>query len=390
VAEGTLRYLVREMRHEGGGFFSSQDADSEGVEGKFYAWSWDELVELAGEPAARWYGARPEGNWDGANVLWIPHPVLDEGEPAGRAIESARERLLEARARRIRPATDDKILASWNGLAIVAFAEAGRALAAAAGRRSRSEARVYLREAVRAADFVLTNMRRADGRLLRSWREGRTSGPAFLDDYAMMATACLSLYESTFDLRWMREARSLSADMIRLFRDSDGGGFFQAGSDADQLVVRPKELFDNAVPSGNSMAAEILQRLAHLTGDVEDERAGVSALRVAAQLMTRTPSALGHALGALDLYLGPAWEVAIIGDLGAAGTEALVGEVWARYLPNVVLAVSPPDDEEAVRSIPLLADRAAQDGQPTAYLCQRFACRLPVTVPAELAAQLTG
>jgi uncharacterized protein YyaL (SSP411 family) len=249
---------------------------------------------------------------------------------------------------------------------------------------------MYLGEAVRAADFVLTHMRRADGRLLRSWREGRTSGPAFLDDYAMMAAACLSLYEATFDLRWMREARSLSADMIRLFRDADGGGFFQTGSDADQLVVRPKELFDNAVPSGNSMAAEILQRLAHLTGDVEYERAGVSALRVAAQLMTRAPSALGHALGALDLYLGPAWEVAIVGELGAPGTQALVGEVWAHYRPNVVLAAAAPGEEEAVRSIPLLADRAALDGRPTAYVCQRFACRLPVTEPAELAGQLTN
>ncbi len=373
VVNRTLSYLTDELRHEDGGFFSSQDADSEGVEGKYYVWSWDELAKLAGEQMARRLGASPEGNWDGINILWRP-----DGAPDADVSADVIGSLVETRQRRVHPATDDKILACWNGLAIQAFAEAGRAMGQPA----------YTRFAAEAADFVLTQMRREDGRLLRAWREGRTSGPAYLDDYAAMASACLSLYEATFDLRWMREARSLAADMIRLFRDPERGGFFQTGSDAETLVVRPKELFDNAVPSGNSMAAEVLQRLAHLTGDAEYERAGVSAIRVAANLMTRAPSAFGQALGALDLYLGPSNEVAIVGDPSEQDARALIHEVWTRYMPNTVLAVGRPDDEEAASVIPLLAARPQQGGRAAAYVCERFACKMPMTEPAGLAAEL--
>jgi uncharacterized protein YyaL (SSP411 family) len=371
VAEDTLEYLLRELRHPDGGFFSSQDADSEGEEGRFFAWTWEELVELVGEDAALALGAERGGNWeDGKNVLWLP-----DGD-AGPAHE-ARRRLFEARELRVKPTTDDKVLAAWNGLAITALAEAGRAF----------PDQRYVDAAVRAAGFVLASLRRRDGRLLRSWREGRASGLGYLDDHALMAEACLTLYETTFDVRWFREARGLAEAMLALFRDQDGGGFFQTGSDAEALVVRPKELFDNAVPSGNSAAAMVLQRLAQLTGEVEYERAGVHALRLVRDLMVRAPQALGQALSALDLYVSRSQEVAIVGEPGAEDTNRLVRELHGRFLPNVVVAVGAPEGDG---SIPLLAGRAAVDGKATAYVCERFACQMPVTDPEALVAQLTS
>ncbi|MGH2764885.1 MAG: thioredoxin domain-containing protein, partial [Actinomycetota bacterium] len=245
----------------------------------------------------------------------------------------------------------------------------------------------YVEAAAAAADFVLSFLRRGDGRLLRAWRDGRTSGPAYLEDHALMAGACLDLYQTTFEVRWFEEARRLADDMLRLFADQ-AGGFFQTGSDAERLVLRPKELFDNAVPSGNSAAAEVLQRLALLTGEAEYERAGVSALRLVRDLMVRAPTGFGHALGALDLYLGPAREVAIVGDPADAATSGLIEEVWRRYLPNAVLAAAGPGDADAIKAVPLLQGRDPVDGRPAAYVCQRFVCQRPVTEPAALADEL--
>jgi uncharacterized protein YyaL (SSP411 family) len=369
IATETLDYLIREMRHADGGFFSSQDADSEGEEGRFYVWSWDELVDVAGKEVAEALGARPEGNWEGTNVLWRPDAEIE-------VPEDARRSLFERREKRERPGTDDKVLASWNGLAIQALAETGRAL----GRPD------YVEAAESATDFVLSALRRQDGRLLRAWRDGRTSGPGYLDDLALMAAACLELYQTTFDTRWFEEARRLAGQMLELFRDPDGGALFQTGSDADALVIRPKELLDNAVPSGNSVAAEVLQRLAMLTGDADLEAAGVAALRPVRDLMVRAPSAFGHALSALDLYLSAPKEIAIAGDPGDA--RPLLDEVWRRYLPNAVIAAASPGDAGAGDSVPLLRDRKPVDGKPAAYVCERFVCRRPVTEPEALAAQL--
>jgi hypothetical protein len=383
VCTSTLDALLREMRHPDGGFFSSIDADSEGVEGRFFVWSYDELVEVAGPAVAAWFGAAPTGNWEGTNVLWTPRPPAevsaDEGlEPTEleRMVEEARPRLLERREGRVRPGTDDKILAGWNALAIRAFAEAGRAL---------DEPR-YVDAAVTAGEFVLRELRRPDGRLLRTWREGRAGGPAYSDDVALMAVACLTLHETTLDPRWYAEARTLAGDLVRLFRDESNGGFFQTGTDAEQLVVRPKELFDNAVPSGNSAAAEALLRLGLLEGDAELERAGVSALRLAREGMHRAPTGFGHALCALDLYLSSPREVAIVGSADDQATRALAGRVWSSFRPNLVLAAGPPD----APGIPLLEGRGLVDGRPAAYVCERFACRRPVTDAADLEAELTA
>jgi uncharacterized protein len=385
VAARTADYLLRELRHPDGGFFSSQDADSEGVEGRFFVWDHDELVRVGGELAAHWFGASPRGNWEGTNVLWTPRPAAAVAEQAGisveeleREVEAARARLFQAREARVHPATDDKVLAAWNGLAISALAEAGRTL----GERR------WLDAAVAAAEFVLSALRGPDGRLLRSWRDGRQGGPGYLDDHACMAEACLTLYETTFGLRWLREAKRLAAALLELFADPGGDGLYQTGSDAEPLVVRPRELFDNAVPAGSSVAADLLQRLGRLTGEQDWERSGLAALRPVLGVVARAPTGFGHALGALDFALGRVREVAIIGEPGADDTGALLARVWGTYQPNRVVAMAAPGDRDAAAEVPLLADRTALGGRATAYVCEHFVCQLPVTEPEELAAQL--
>jgi uncharacterized protein YyaL (SSP411 family) len=391
VCATTLDYVLNDLRHADGGLFSSQDADSEGVEGKFYAWTWPELVDVAGEEAARRFGGSPEGNWGGESGTEPAVVLLDAWADIGDELAfhqdraategylETRSRLVEARGGRPHPATDDKVIAAWNGLAIQALAEAGRAL---------DEPR-FVAAAERAAEFVLTRLARDDGRLLRAWRDGRAGGPGFADDYACMAAACLTLYETTFDLRWFTETRRLADELVRLFHDVDDGGFFQTGADADPLVTRPKDLFDNAVPSGSSVAAEVLLRLSLLTGEASYESTGVSALRAVHGLLTRTPSMFGHALGALDLYLGTSKEIAVVGTPDADDTRVLIETVWRRFEPSVVLAAAADGDEEAQRTVPLLADRDAVDGTAAAYVCERFVCRRPVTQPDELAALLS-
>jgi uncharacterized protein len=367
VAERTLDYLLREMHHPGGGFFSSQDADSEGVEGKFFTWSWDELVELVGEDAAGALGATPAGNWEGTNILRAP--------PASEDVDGARATLFQARERRVRPGVDDKILTAWNALAIRAFAEAGRIF----------DEHRYVDAASACAAFLWENLRNENGRLLRSWRNGTATVPAFADDLGLLAGALMTLYENTFELRWFEAARELCDRLIERFHDPDRGGFFQAGADAEQLVVRPKDLYDNAVPSGNSAATEALLRMALFTGEASYERAAESALRLIRDVMMSAPSGFGHALCALDLYLGPSHEVAIVGDLRTGPTGALVDVVnRSKWRPNLVLAVAAPgvrDDPV----IPLLVDRLQEAGKPTAYVCQRSVCELPVTTPEDVA-----
>ncbi|HWC69933.1 MAG TPA: thioredoxin domain-containing protein [Actinomycetota bacterium] len=386
----TAEYLLREMQHPEGGFFSSQDADSEGVEGKFFTWTWSELLDSVTEPVARALGARPEGNWseggDATNVLWRPLPVAQVADETGldpreleAEVDDGRRALFEARASRPRPSTDDKVLAAWNGLAIGALAEAGRAFGE----------RAYVTAAERAARFVLEHLRDPAGRILRAWRNGVTSGPGFSDDHALMASACLTLYETTFELGWFDHARALTDELMRLFTDRENGGFFQTGSDTEGLLVRPKELSDNATPSGNSAAADVLLRMAAFTGDAALEAAATSALRAVSGMLARAPGAFGTALCALDRLIGPGREVAIVGDPGGTDTGRLVAEATTRrFRPNLVLAVARPDDLAAADAIPLLRDRPSIDGAATAYVCERFSCRLPVTEPAALAAQL--
>ncbi|HLW16409.1 MAG TPA: thioredoxin domain-containing protein, partial [Actinomycetota bacterium] len=312
TAIATGEYLLREMQQPQGGFSSSQDADSEGVEGKYYVWPYEEIIAIAGDDlpiAIAVFALSGNGNWEGVNVLWRPHPDEEVAAEIGVPVEQlraaadrVRAHLLAERSKRIRPATDDKVLASWNGLAIAALAEAGRVL----GRED------FVEAAARAATFVVENLTDTDGRVLRSWREGKTSGPGFLDDYAMLGDGLLTLYETTFETRWWHEAKRLGREIMRLFAD-ERGGFYDTGSDASQTVVRPKDLFDNAVPSGNSAAADLLLRLAALSGDRAFEAAATRFLELIAPALEQAPGGFGNALSALDRALGGSLEIAVVG-----------------------------------------------------------------------------
>jgi hypothetical protein len=357
------------MRGPEGGFYSALDADSEGVEGRFYVWTVDELRDVLGpdaDTALAWFGATEEGNFEGTNILESRGP-----EPEPEVRERIRAALLAARAQRIRPGLDDKRLTAWNALMIAALAEAGAVL----------ERDDYLDAARRAAAFVLGEMRDGDGRLLRTYNAGEAKLNAYLEDHAFLLEALLTLYESTFEPRWFHAAREVADALVDRFADSEHGGFFQTSSDHEQLVARRKEIDDAPIPSGQSSAAFGLLRLAALTGDAGYEERGASVLRLFAELLGRSPLSFGHLLQALDFHLAPTREVALVG----ADTAELQRAVRAEFRPHVVLAGGDGDDAAGV---PLLEGRTALDGGAAAYVCERFTCRRPVTEPAELQALL--
>jgi uncharacterized protein YyaL (SSP411 family) len=387
VCEETLDYILREMTHPSGGFFSAQDADSEGVEGKFFVWSADEIRAAlpdadTAQAALVYWGADDEPNFEGRSILFVPHEPSRAAQDLGMPVErlaglvaAARTRLYEVREKRVHPGLDDKVLASWNGLALAALAEAGRAL----GRAD------YIAAAVKNAEFVTDRMR--DGaRLLRSWKDGQARIKGYLEDYAMVGAGLLALYEATFDRRWLDESRHLADQALELFWDEREEMFFDTGRDQEVLVVRPRNLFDNAVPSGTSVASEWLLRLAILFGEERYEVVALKALRPMADLMTRYPSGFGRYLAALDFHLGPVAEVALVWPDGA-GAGPLGETALAGYMPNR-LVVGASAGSPAGEGLPLLADRPPVDGKPTAYVCRRYVCRLPITDAAALATQL--
>ena len=374
ICEQTLDYVLREMTHPAGGFYSAQDADSEGHEGKFFVWTPDEIRAVLGaeaDAAMAYWGVDRGPNFEGASILYVA------GEPDEARIAAARRKLFEARERRVHPARDDKVLAAWNGLMCQALAEAGRAL----GRQD------YLDAAVRNAEFVLGSMRH-DGRLLRTWKDGQARLKGYLEDYALVTAALLTLYEATFDRRWLDEARGLADDMLRLFWDDRIDGFYDTGGDHERLIVRPRNLYDNAVPCGSSVAIEALLRLAELTGEAGYEQRAAAALRPMADLMGRHPTAFGRFLCALDFHLGPRVELALVAPRALGELGPLAREAFDRYLPNLVAAGAVGSRPETAAGIPLLEGRGAVDGRATAYVCRNYACELPVTDAAALARQL--
>ncbi len=373
VCEETLDYVLRDMTDPAGGFYSAEDADSEGHEGKFYVWTAEEIRAVLGPDADRaleYWGVDRGANFEGKSILYVA------GDPDPEAIAPLRRRLLAARAPRVRPGRDDKVLAGWNGLACRALAEAGRAL----GRAD------YVAAAVRNAEFVLGAMRQA-GRLLRTWKAGRAHLLGYLEDYAMVAAALIDVYEATFERRWLDEARALADDMLRLFWDDALEGFYDTGHDHEKLIVRPRNLFDNAVPCGSSVAIETLLRLSVLTGESAYETRAATALRPLADLLSRHPSGFGRFLCALDFQLGPRVEVALVGATGN-GLDALVGEVFGRFMPNRVVAGMSSGGGDGAAPIPLLESREAVGGRATAYVCRNYTCDLPVTDRQALARQL--
>jgi uncharacterized protein len=377
VARRTLEYMDRELTTEDGGFAASQDADTDGVEGATYTWTADEIRAVLGERAEafeRAFGVVPDGNWEGTNVLSRVGPV-DPG------VAQAAEALLEARARRPQPGRDDKMLAGWNGLAIAAFADASRAWQAAGDEDAAAWAR---RVAIRAADAVVERLVDADGRVGRSWRAGRATGLGVLEDHATLAEALLALYEATADERWFVLARRIVDRVLRDFRDPEGG-WFDTPADTARLVTRPKDVQDNAVPSGNATMTLVLLRLAAWTGERAYAKAGDNALAVVAGLLARYPTGFAQWLTAADLALHPPLELAIVGEPGARDTARLLAPAATGFRPHQVLAVGA---DPSATAVPLLEGRFQLDNRPTAFVCRDFACRQPVTEPEALAALL--
>jgi uncharacterized protein len=361
VTEETLDWALREMRASEGGFFSALDADSEGVEGKFYVWSVDELRAALGdepdaEEAIAWFGATDRGNFEGANI-----PVRGPGAPE--RLDEWRRRLYDVRSQRVWPGLDDKRLTSWNALMISALAEAGAVL----------ERPDYLEAATDAAEFVLGSLRDEDGRLLRTWKDGQGRLNAYLEDHAFLLEALLTLYESSFEPRWFAEAVALADTTIERFGDEEHGGFFETSSDHERLLARRKDLEDHPIPSGNASAAYGMLRLGALTGEQRYEEQAVGVLRLLHELAAKHPQGFGHLLQALDFRLAPVKEVALVGD-----SRALERVVRGTFRPHLVVAGGAPD------GVPLLADRPTVDGQAAAYVCERFACQAPVTAAEEL------
>jgi uncharacterized protein YyaL (SSP411 family) len=384
VAIGIGEWLLREMQQPDGAFSSSQDADSDGVEGAFFVWSWDELTAIVGETVAEAFGASPQGSWDDTNVLWYPRPIgavaaehgVDADELSAE-IDRGLGELFAYRAKRNPPATDDKVVAAWNGLAVASLAIAGSAL----GEPS------FLDAAERCATFVWEHLRDANGRLQRSWRAGVARVPGFADDHALVGLGLCALYERTGQTEWLLRARELGDVLLNLFAAADGG-FYQVGGDAEPLVVRKLDLLDEPTPSGSSSAAELLIRLSHYTGDARYEDHAARALQRVVPIIERAPSAAGQGLRALQLFAGPTVEVAIVGDRTVAGTRGLLDAVVGgeRYLPNAIVGVANPTDRN-VGDIHLF-DSRLDVTEPTAYVCERFVCKLPVTTLEDLVRDL--
>ena len=385
VVEETLDYVVREMTAPNGGFYSTQDADSEGEEGKFFTWTKAEIESaLLPEDALLfmpYYDVTEQGNFEGKNILHVAQDAETVAAQADVSLETLQDSLKRSRAmlfkvreQRVKPGRDEKILTSWNGLMLRSFAEAARYL-------SRPD---YLQVAEHNAAFLLSELRSNNGRLLRTYKDGRAHLNGYLEDYTFLADGLLALYEASFDPRWFVEARRLMDEAITLFADEQNGGFFDTGSDHEALISRPKDIMDNATPAGNSVAIDVLLRLAAFTGNDAYRSRADDYLQPLADIMVQHPQAFGHALGALDFALSAVKEFAILGDPRAADTRALLEVINDRYLPNSVLACAAPQDSIATQAVPLLADRPLKEDKATAYVCQNFTCLAPVNTPEEL------
>ena len=388
ACEETLDWMLREMRGPEGGFYSALDADSEGAEGRFYVWTPAEIREVLGEaadPIFDYYGVTEAGNFEGANVLHLAgedpwrFPRGMREESATSDLDEARRALFEARSKRVRPGLDDKRLASWNALAISAFAEAGAALERADYLNAARDCAAFVLERMRTAEFaVVPGMREQlrTRRLQRTWKDGEARLNAYLEDHAFLLEALLTLYESTFEQRWFEEARTLADSMIARFGDPERGGFFSTSDDHEALIARRKEVGDHPIPSANSSAAMGLLRLAALTGERAYERRAEGVFRLFAKPAAQHPEAFAHLLRALDFHLSPTKEVALIGE----DLTELARAVRSKHRPHQVLAGGP----EGTTTPELLQARTKVDDRPTAYVCEHFTCQTPVTDPQAL------
>jgi uncharacterized protein YyaL (SSP411 family) len=406
VAIETLEYVKREMLDSSGGFYSSQDADSEGVEGKFFVWTVEEITAVLVEEDAKefcaFYDVTTEGNFEETNILNVKNPLGDSGQlivDCGKLV-GLRKRLFDEREKRVKPFRDEKVLTAWNGLMLAAFAEAAAVLGS----------EDYLQIAKRNADFLLENLQKPDreegrndkvesyalanaqasasdtsGRpqLLRTWKDGRAKLNGYIEDYANLADGLIELYQVSGETKYLLEAKQLADTMITEFWDEENGGFFFTSNDHEELIVRNKDFYDNATPAGNSVAADVLLKLAKLFGEEKYERFAAMVLRLVAPQVSRHPQGFGRALSAIEFYLSPVKEVVIIGEKG----NELEREIFEEFLPNKVVVIS-SDEENDLRTLPLLVDRKIIDGKATAYVCENFVCQRPVTSVKELREQL--
>jgi uncharacterized protein len=388
IAEETLDYVLRDMTSEEGGFYSAEDADSEGEEGKFYVWTPDEL-EAVLDPdeaslAVRYWDVTGRGNFEGKNILHVARPpeaVANEfglsPEELWARIATIRAKLFAVREERVRPGRDEKILAAWNGLMLRSFALAARVT----GRED------YRKAAIKNATFIVEKLEE-DGRIHRSYKDGRARFNGYLEDYAMVADGLVALYEATFETRWLVEADALLDAVSELFWDEEKRVFYDTPADHEELVTRPRDVYDNAAPSGTSVATEVLLKLALFLDRSDYRQRAEDVLEELAGGMEKVPSGFGRLLCALDLSISETREVAIVGDPEAPDTRDLLETVYSGYLPNKVVAGRGPDDEEAGGLIPLLAQRPAREGKATAYVCVHYACQTPTADPEELSRQL--
>ncbi|HVT30308.1 MAG TPA: thioredoxin domain-containing protein [Lacipirellulaceae bacterium] len=383
VLRETLNYVIRDMTNPAGGFYSTEDADSEGHEGRFYTWTPAAIHDVLGADRAatfcRVYDVSDIGNFEGRNILHLPKTLeqcaaILHRDSHGLAAEltESREKLFAAREKRIRPNRDDKVIVAWNGLMIDAMARIGAGL-------NEPE---YVIVADDVASFILSRMRREDGRLLHSWRNGHAKLDAYLDDYTALANGLVSLYEATFKERCIDAAVQLIDIVLDKFADPTGAGFFYTASDHEQLITRTKELTDSSTPSGNALAASVLLRLGRLLGRSDYLNAAQRTMAVAAPIMQRAPMAAGQMLLALDCYIGPANELVLVGDMTRDDTKQAIAAIHRRYLPRTVFAArdtssSDPTGAQSQQLNDIFVGKDSPDGRPVLYVCENFACKAP-------------
>jgi len=383
IVEETLDYVVREMTHSEGGFYSTQDADSEGEEGKFFLWTPAEvkavLGETEGEIFCAAYDVTPRGNFEGKSIINIPTPfdqLVDmlavDLEELNDILAGGRATLFAAREERVKPGRDEKIVTAWNGLMLAAFAEAGRVL-------DRPD---YTAVAIKNANFVLSTMQQ-EGRLLRTWKagSGKAKFKGYIEDYSFFADGLLALYQTTFAPKWFQQAQALMDIVLEHFEDEQGG-FFDTADDHERLVMRPKDLQDNAIPAGNSMAVRVLLMLATYTGEAKYETPAIQTMSSLQGVMSQHAGAFAHWLGALEFALAPAKEIAVIGPPAREDTLALLQPLQKPYHPHQVVTLV--DGQNIAGHPALVAERSMIEGKATAYVCQNFTCRQPVTTAAAL------
>ncbi len=390
IAEETLDYVVREMTDSTGGFYSTQDADSEGHEGKFFVWSRKEVIDALGkedgELFSDYFNVTENGNFEGRNILHVTS-TFDEiaarkqvsVERLQKVIETGRQKLFHIREQRIHPGRDEKILTAWNGLMLSSFAEASGIL-------DRAD---YRDVAEANAEFLLSRLQQ-NGLLLRTYKDGEAKLNAYLEDYACLIDGLISLFEASGELGWLEAAIQLTQTMIEQFWDDESGGFFFTGKSHEQLIIRSKDFLDNATPSGNSVALFALLRLSLLTGNEDYRLRSTAVLRLLANQMRRYPSAFGFAMCGLDFYLSTPKEIALVGAPTDETLQQLMRTLWLTYLPNRVIAISTVYSERATRLIPLLRERNQPAETATAYVCQAYTCQLPAKTPDDFVAQLNS